>query len=337
MSRPRPCETRASSTTPQPCAAGPWRRIAGALALILAAAASLGIGSCGDVPNAGRVVATVNGKPITYGEFVQELQRSRGASALLDLLDENLVLAEAGKRKLTLSQQEKDGGLERAAARVGSMRDLEMQLQRRGIPMEAYRRQIEVDLLLDKIALQDTKVAEQEMAAYYKAHRDEFKRGARVKGRMMLFKDKPSAEAVLDALKDPGADFAGLAASLSEDDATKANGGDMGYFERTDYAPAISDAAFKLKPGQMSGLIQGPDGWVLLKVEATKPAGPMTYAEVKEQIHQRLVHDKQQQVRDQWLVAARKQAKLSIADKDLQQAVTAALGTTKPLPMPGQL
>lgn len=309
----------------------------GVAALTMAAAASLGIGSCGDVPNAGRVVATVNGKPITYGELVRELERTRGASVLLDLLDESLVLAEAEKRKLTLTQQEKDGGLERAAARVGSMRDLEMQLQRRGIPMDAYRRQIETDLLLDKIALQEAKVPDQEAAAYYDAHRDEFKRGARVKARMMLFRDKSSAEAVLDALKEPGADFAGLASSLSEDDATKANGGDMGYFERNDYAPAISDAAFKLKPGQISGLIQGPDGWVVLKVEGRKPAGPLAFAEVKEQIRQRLIHDKQQQVRDQWLLAARKKARLTIGDKDLQEAVAAIMGTIKPPPMPGQL
>ena len=336
MFRPGTCET---SLLPRPSlgASRPWRRGAGMLALLLAAAASLGIGSCGDVPDANRVVATVNGKPITYGQFVHELERSRGAAALMDLIDEILIRTEAERRKLTLTQQEKDAGLERAAARVGSMRDLEIQLQRRGIPMEAYRRQIETDLLLDKIALQETKVSDEEVLAYYKSHRDEFKRGPRVKARMMLFKDKSSAEAVLDALKDPGADFAGLASSLSEDDATKANGGDMGYFERNDYAPAISDAAFKLKPGQISGLIEGPDGWVILKVEDRKPAGPLPFAEVKEQIRQRLVHDKQQQVRDQWLLAARKKAKLTITDKELQEAVTALLGTVKPLPLPGQL
>lgn len=336
MFRPGTCET---SPLPSPCraAGGSWRRLTGALAVVLAAAASLGIGSCGDVPDGDRVVATVNGKPITYGQFVRELERSHGAAALLDLLDESLIRAEAEKRKLTLTQQEKDGGLERAAARVGSMRDLEMQLQRRGISMDAYRRQIETQLLLDKIALQETTVSDQELLAYYKAHRDEFKRGARVKARMMLFKDKSSAEAVLDALKDPGADFAGLAASLSEDDATKANGGDMGYFERSDYAPAISDAAFQLKPGQISGLIQGPDGWVILKVEDRKPPGPLSFAEVKEQIRQRLVHDKQQQMRDQWLLAARKKAHFSIADKDLEQALKSMLQTIKPPPLPGQL
>ena len=307
------------------------------LGLVLLILASLGIASCGDIPEARRVVATVNGKNITRGDLIRELEASHGPVILMDLIDAALVRQEAEKRKLTLSQQEKDAGLERAAARVGSMKDLEAKLKRFGIPLDAYRQDLETNLLLDKISLQDTKVTDAEVAAYYKAHLADFKKGERVRARMMLFHDKASAQAVLDALKQPGSDFAGLAKGLSEDDATKAGGGDTGFFERRDYAKAISDAAFSLKPGETSGPVQAPDGFVILRAEGRKPAGALGLDEVRQDIRQRLQSDKQQQVRDHWLVNARKAAKLEIPDKKLKAGVESRLETTKPMPMPGEL
>jgi parvulin-like peptidyl-prolyl isomerase len=154
---------------------------------------------------------------------------------------------------------------------------------------------------------------------------------------MMLFRDKASAAAVLDALKQPGADFAGLAKGLSEDESTKGQGGDMGCFERADYAKVISDVAFSMKPGETSGLVQGPDGFVILRALDRKPAGPLGLDEVRGEIRQRLQSDQQQQVRNQWLVSARKAARLEIPDKKLKEGVQSRLETTKSMPMPGEL
>ncbi len=298
---------------------------------------TLGVASCGGIPDAGRVVARVNGKAITYGELVRELEAKHGPDTLLDMIDDAVVREQARKRGLTISPQEREAGLERAAARVGSMTDLTVKLGRLGVPLEAYQHNIETNLLLDKIVAQETKVTDAEIGAYYNQNRKEFERGPRVRARIMLFRDRANAEAVMEALKTPGSDFAGLAKSLSEDDATREAGGDTGYFEAADYAPAISDVAFKLAVGTTSELIEAPDGWVILRVEGRLPAGPLSLNEVKEQISQRLARERQDQQRTAWLVKARKAAKLSIRDRELREGVTQRLDRVTPPPVPGQL
>lgn len=324
---------RASLATPSAAA-----RLTRGLLILALAAGTLGISACGDnLPEDNRVVATVNGKKITHGDLIRQLEQSRGPAAVMKLLDQQLIEAEAARRKLTLSDAERDAGLERAAARVGSMKDLKAKLNQLGIPLEAYRQEIATDLLLDKIAQQEVKVSEEEIKQYYGEHQEEFTKGPRTRARMMMFRDQSSAEAVLTALKEPGADFAGLAQNLSEDDATRSAGGDMGYFEKNDYATAITEAAFALKPGQISGIVKAPDGWVILKAEDHKAAGVMPLEEVRDQILQRLKRDKLQPMRDEWLVQARDKASLRIRDRVLREAVRASLGYVKPAPMPGEL
>jgi parvulin-like peptidyl-prolyl isomerase len=306
-------------------------------ALVVLLLAPLAIASCGEVPDASRVVAQVNGKDITYGDMIREAERLHGPQVLVGLLDQSVIQGEAQKRGLALTPQEQKAGLDRAAARVGSMRDLEAQLKRAGIPLAAYQQRVDTDLLLDKITYQEAKVSDQEIEAYYQAHHKDFARGPRARARLMLFSDRGSAEAVQQALAAPEADFAGLAKSLSEDGATAPQGGDTGFFEERDYAPVISKAAFELPVGATSDLLQAPDGWVILRVEERKPAGVLPLDEVKEQIRQLLLREKQDALRGDWLVSARKAAQISIRDKEMEEAVKGQLDQTPMPPMPGQL
>ena len=284
---------------------GPCRRhILQALAITLSIA-SLGIASCTETPDAGRVVATVNGEPITYGQLMDELERKHGPKALLKLVDDQLVADAAAQKGIALSQAERDAGLERAAARVGSMADLEARLKQSGIPMEAYRKEIDTETLMDRIAGSEVKVTDEEVAQYYEKEKAQFQRGPRVKARLMLFRDKRSAEAVLEALQSPGADFAGLARALSEDDATRDNGGDMGYFARGDYAASISGGLARAgRPDHRRPDGCDPQG------RGRKPA--VRFDDVKQQIRQRPGRDG-----DSGEVAARgrKAAKLQIGRK----------------------
>lgn len=305
--------------------------------MLIVALMPLGMASCGDDMDKGRVVATVNGQDITYGELLRELEARQGPVALMDLVDEAIIRQEAEKRKIRLTEEDRRLALERAAARVGSMADLKTRLDETGIPMDAYARSVETDLLLDRIARQEVKVSDNEISHYYHENISEFKRGPRVHARMMLFTDRSSAESVLEVLKDPEADFAGLAKSLSEDAATGPEGGDMGYFEKDDYAEAISSVAFKLEPNTLSDIIQVPDGWVILQVLDRKPAGPLALDEVRDQIRQRLIHDKTQAMRGQWLLEARKATKIRIRDKGLREEFEKRIEVLKPPPMPGQL
>ncbi|MCX7597714.1 MAG: peptidyl-prolyl cis-trans isomerase, partial [Armatimonadetes bacterium] len=178
-------------------------------------------------------------------------------------------------------------------------------------------------------------VSNEEIARYYAAHRKQFSHGPRVRARMMLFQSRESAEAVMTALK-AGGDFAGLAKALSEDPATASDGGDMGWFEAGDYAAPISKMAFSLKPGEISPVFQGPDGWCILKLESKQPAGVEPLEKVAGRIRARLVQERMLMARAEWLKERRKQAKIAIDDPRLERAVRAQLETTPPAPaLPG--
>ena len=77
-----------------------------------------------------------------------------------------------------------------------------------------------------------------------------------------------------------GADFAALATELSDDTASKDQGGDLGTVQRGDLAPVLDEAAFALEVGATSEILEGPDGFHILLVEETQEAGTRPFDDV---------------------------------------------------------
>ncbi|MCS0497388.1 peptidylprolyl isomerase [Ancylobacter mangrovi] len=103
---------------------------------------------------------------------------------------------------------------------------------------------------------------------------------------------KKKADAVEARLK-KGEDFATVAKELTEDPSGKEDGGDLGFFTKEQMVPAFADAAFKLKPGQISEPVKSPFGWHIIKVEETREKPVPTFEEVKPQIQQFLAQKAQ--------------------------------------------
>jgi peptidyl-prolyl cis-trans isomerase C len=107
-------------------------------------------------------------------------------------------------------------------------------------------------------------------------------------------KAKSQADGLLAQIT-KGADFAGLAKQFSQDPGSAPNGGDLGFFSKGQMVPAFEQAAFSLKPGQTSGVVETPFGYHIIRVSETKAGRDLTYDEVKGQIDEYL----KQQIRDQ--------------------------------------
>ena len=89
-----------------------------------------------------------------------------------------------------------------------------------------------------------------------------------------------------------GADFAALAKENSTDPSAKENSGDLGWFKKGDMLPEFSDAAFALKPGQITQTpVHTRFGWHVIKLEQTRVAPPPPIDEVRDEIRQQIIQE----------------------------------------------
>jgi peptidyl-prolyl cis-trans isomerase SurA len=79
------------------------------------------------------------------------------------------------------------------------------------------------------------------------------------------------AESLKVALR-AGASFVEVARGFSADSATRSQGGELGWFRRGVMVKAFEDAAFRLRPGQISEVVQSPFGYHIIQVERIEPA-----------------------------------------------------------------
>ena len=120
-----------------------------------------------------------------------------------------------------------------------------------------------VALSADALAALET-VSEADLRAWYDSNmRGKFEERAAA---------KKKAEDVLAQLRAEPDKFAELAKQNSQDPGSKDNGGDLGFFARGAMIKPFEETAFKLKPGQMSGIVETDFGFHIIKLTAIKPA-----------------------------------------------------------------
>lgn len=95
-----------------------------------------------------------------------------------------------------------------------------------------------------------------------------------------------------------GEDFATVARQSSDDAASAASGGDLGFFERGRMVKEFDDAAFSLQVGALSDVVKSPFGYHIIKVIDSRPAGVQPFEEVKDDIRRTLsVQTAQEEIR----------------------------------------
>ncbi|MDQ3267436.1 MAG: peptidylprolyl isomerase, partial [Pseudomonadota bacterium] len=96
------------------------------------------------------------------------------------------------------------------------------------------------------------------------------------------------AEQVLQQVKQSPDKFAELAKQHSQDPGSAASGGDLGQFGPGMMVKPFDEAVFKLKIGEISGLVQTDFGFHIIKLLAVNPAKTFPLIEAKSAITQRL-------------------------------------------------
>lgn len=147
-------------------------------------------------------------------------------------------------------------------------------------------------------------IVDHDIEAFYTANKDRrFTTPERVQARHILFSPGPNdsaedtaevrkeASAVLEKVR-AGEDFAALATDHSQDTATAANGGDLGFFPRGRMVKPFEDEAFRLAVGEVSDLVETQFGYHIIKVEAKEPAAVRPLEEVTEEIREVLTEER---------------------------------------------
>lgn len=145
---------------------------------------------------------------------------------------------------------------------------------------------------------------------YFDRQKSEYERPAEVKARHVLVAFQGArnaagaaatrskedamkrAETALARLKVEGADFKKVAAEFTDEPAGKDRGGDLGWFRRETMVKEFADAAFALNKDQISGIVESPFGFHIIKVEGKKAENNRTLADVTDEIAEKLLLDK---------------------------------------------
>jgi peptidyl-prolyl cis-trans isomerase C len=172
---------------------------------------------------------------------------------------------------------------------------------------------------LQKMVIEKITITEAKAQAFYKDHPEVFKSPEMIRARHILIKveqgateedkkkRKAKTEEVLEKLK-KGEDFAKLASEVSDDLGTKAKGGDLDFFAKGSMIPAFEEAAFALKPGELSNMVETEYGYHIIKLEEKKESVLEPYETIKEK------------VKDMALQEMRKAAVTEFVEKSLKNA-----------------
>lgn len=142
---------------------------------------------------------------------------------------------------------------------------------------------------------------------YFDQNAKEFNQAEQVKARHILVQFKGSRGATPEAekrskeeakkkaddiaakVKAPGADFAELAKQNTDEPQGKTSGGDLGWFAKEAMVPEFSDAAFKANKGDITGVIETPFGFHVIKVEDKKAAVATKLEDAEKKIAETLI------------------------------------------------
>lgn len=194
-------------------------------------------------------------------------------------------------------------------------------------------------VVMDLASIQrDLSVPEDELKKFYTENASRYTAAEERRARHILVKAekdappdvkakaKAKAESLLaDARKNP-AGFAALAKANSDDTGSAANGGDLEFFGRGAMVKPFEDAAFALKPGEISNLVESEFGYHIIQLEAVRGGEKKPYEAVRAQIEDEA---RKQQASKRWAEAAEQFSNMVYEQSDSLQPVLDKFKLTK--------
>jgi peptidyl-prolyl cis-trans isomerase C len=287
------------------------------------------------------VIARVNGEDVKKEEFermIKTLESRAGQPIPPDRRDEilrgaldqlvvyTLLAQESKTRGVKVDEAEIEAKMQQLRGQFPTQEAYEKALKDRGMTAESLRQDARKDLSVTR--LMDAEVAtlpgpsDAEAKDFYAKNPDRFKEEESIRASHILIRVDPNADAATKAKKKAtidsvlkkakaGEDFGKLAQQYSQD-GSAAQGGDLNYFPKGQMVPEFSNAAWALKPGEISSVVTTQFGYHIIKLTDRKPGRVVPFEEAQPQIKQFLEGQKKQQHADAFIDGLKKKSKIEV-------------------------
>ncbi len=299
------------------------------LSLLLPFAAAL-------AAEADKDLALVNGEPVTHADYRRFLLKiSPGVAsdtvdkeALKGLIRERLILQEAKKSGISVTDDEVDEGIRDFLNRNNmTERQFEEKITAQGMSLREYRKWLKENIIvlaktIDREVDRKTLVGDAEIADFYQREQALFRTGperVRVKAIFLRLDDRLSL-AEITALKirclrlvselKKGTSFDVLA-SLYPENTLKAQDGVLGEFRKGDLRPELDRRIALIKEGEISPPLWLKEGVYILKLEKILQ-DYRTIEDVRPEILRRLFREKREKLYDDWIKALWERSTITI-------------------------
>ncbi len=238
------------------------------------------------------VVATVNGDRITMKQLGQECLLRHGEEVLETEISQLLLEQTLQRANLEVSEADLQAEVAHAAVLAGVIdeqgnADLEKWFaaitQEQGLDQKQYLRDsVWPSAALKKLTAEKVTISEEDLQKGFEANY-----GQRVRCRAIVLPSMRRAQEVWDkARRNPSAQYFGdLASEYSVEPTSKALRGEVPPLQRHGGQPQLENAAFALQPGQLSGIVQVGDKFIVLRAEGRTEQIDINLVQVRDILH----------------------------------------------------
>ena len=223
-------------------------------------------------------LAVVNSKPI-YESDVDEMiaQMGQRGAAYQSAQGRAMVLEQLISQRLFLAD----------AMRNLYEREPEFKAQ-----FARVKEQMLIQYAINK-AVGNVKVTDEEAKTFFDENPDQFAGQETVSASHILVDSDEKAAEILAQIQSGEISFEDAAKAHSSCPSS-AQGGSLGEFGHGQMVPEFDEACFSMEVGELRGPVKTQFGYHLIRLDAINDAEPIAFDEVKEQIKQHLMGDKQQ-------------------------------------------
>ena len=243
------------------------------------------------------VAATVYNEPITMRELEEQCLARHGAEVLEGTINRTLIELECKKQGIAITEEEIDREIERMAmdgvkTKSDGSPDVKAWLEliaKQGVSLEVYRHDaVWPTVALKKLVADKVAVTEDDLQKGYEANY-----GERVRCLAIVLNDFRRAEQVFELARTHNNSeyFGKLAAQYSVEPGSQALQGEVPPIRKNGGQPTLEKEAFQLKPGELSGVIQVGDKYIILRCEGRTEPERFSFASVRNEIYHDL-HEK---------------------------------------------